>query len=154
MSRWVPSCYVMCLTGQRDVYCEHMSRIMLCNVFDCAEMCAVSRSVPSCSVMCLTVQRNVCCEQIIPIMLYSVFDCREMCAVSRWVPSCYVMCLTVQRCVLWADECHHAMECVWLQRDEFCEQMSPDMLCNVFDCAERCVLWADQSNHPMSCVIV
>ena len=99
-------------------------------------MCAVSRWVPSCYVMCLTVQRDVSCEQIIPIMLDSVIDCREMCPVSRWVPSCYVMCLTSERCVLRADESHHAVQCVWLQRDVCCEQLSAIMLCNVFDCRE------------------
>ena len=248
VSRWVPSCYVMCLTVQRDVSCEQMRPIMLCNVLDCAEKCvlwadeshhamwfvwlcremwAVNRWVSSCHVMCLTVQRDVCCEQMSPIMLYSVFDCREMCAVNRWVlscyvicltaercvlwadeyhhamycvwlcremcavsrrvpsgyvmclcremcavsrsfPSCYVMCLTAERCVLWADQSHHAMYYVWLQTDVWCEQMSPIMLCNVFDCremcsvsrsvpscyvmcltTERCVLWADESHHDM-----
>ena len=120
-----------CVWLKRDVCCEQKSPIMLCNVFDCREMCSVSRWVPSCYVMCwlcremcgvsrwvpscyvIFFQSDVYYEQITAIMLCNVFDCREMCSVSRSVPSCYVMCLTVQR-----DVC--------------CEQISPFMLCNVF----------------------
>ena len=88
MSRWVPSCYVMCFAVRRDVCSEKMSRIMLCNVCDYRDICAVSRWVPSCYVTCLTVQRDVCCEQMSHIMLCNVFG---------------------ERCVLWEDQSHHAV---------------------------------------------
>ena len=137
VSKWVASCYVICLTVQRDVCCEQMSPIMLCNVFDCAERCVMWADHSHHAGQCDWLPRDVSCEQMSPIMLCNVFDCREMCAASRWVPSCCTVCLTAERCVLWAVECHHAMLCVWLQRDACCEQMSPIKL------------WADESHQAM-----
>ena len=131
VSRWVPSCYVMCLTAERCVDWEDEYHHAVQSVW---------------------LQRDVCCEQLILITLCNMFDCSEMCGVSRSVPSCCTVFLSVDRCSLWADEFDSGMYCVSRQRDVCCMQMSLIMLCNDLDCAERCVLWADESDHAMWCV--
>ena len=124
VSRWVPSCYVMCLTVQRDVCCEQMSPIILCNVFDCVERCLLWTDQSHHAV---------------------VFDCAERCVL--WTDQSHhaVVFDCAERCVLWADQSHHAVVFDCAERCVLSADQSHHAV--VFDCAERCacILRADQS---------